>query len=223
MGGYGSGEWRSARYARVEDCCVLGAAWLRSRGAIRAGCMVTGTASWTRRPSGELAASIWWEADLRDPAAPCVWLRYRAGAARVDEAVPLHRTAPNYGGTRWWFGCPRCGRRSATLYLPPGAERFRCRRCYRLAYQCQRETAPDRMLRRAHKLRARIGCAPGELPRMSQKPKWMRKRTYWRIRDEAESWDAAGLCLGFARLLPAHPLSAEIRRQEARWRAARGR
>jgi hypothetical protein len=202
MGGYGSGQWRSARHMTVEQCCVFECAWLRRRGALESGGCAWGQSFWTLRPSGEAAGSIDWQADLRDLSAPLVWLRYHAASERVDERVPLVPTEPPYGGTRWWFSCPRCGRRCAKLYLPSGATRFRCRRCHRLVYQCQRETRSDRMLRRAEKLRRHIGCAPGESPRMAQKPKYMRNRTYWRLREQANALDAVSFCLAVGRLLP---------------------
>lgn len=202
MGGYGSGQWRTARYATVEDCCVFDVAWLKQRGALCPGSFTTGTASWTR--GEEPAGSIGWAADVlyhsRD--SPSVQLCYGAGAEDVDERVALLHTRPPYGGVRWWFGCPRCGRRSAKLYLPRGATRFRCRRCYRLAYQCQRETQADRLLRRGRKLWRRIGADTGTAPRMGQKPKWMRKRTYWRLREQANALDAVSFCLAIGRFLP---------------------
>ena len=101
------------------------------------------------------------------------------------------------GGARW-----RRAARAAKLYLPPGATRFRCRRCCRLAYACQRETQPDRLRRHARKLWQRIGCDPGELPRKAQKPKYMRNSTYWRIRDEANTLDGASMYLACRRWLP---------------------
>ena len=44
-----------------------------------------------------------------------------------------------------------------------------------------------------------------------------------RPRYQAERRDAASPRPGFARLLPTHPLAAEIRRQEARWKGRRAR
>src|SRR4029078_3134145 len=36
----------------------------------------------------------------------------------VDQDIKLDRTAPNYGGARWWFLCPRCSRRVSRLHRP---------------------------------------------------------------------------------------------------------
>lgn len=47
----------------------------------------------------------------------------------------LTTTTPRFGGLRYWFLCPRCGRRVGKLYY---AHRWACRRCLNLAYQSQR-------------------------------------------------------------------------------------
>jgi hypothetical protein len=41
------------------------------------------------------------------------------------------------GMRQWWWTCPDCGRRCATLYLPPNESLFACRRCHHLAYHSQ--------------------------------------------------------------------------------------
>ena len=40
----------------------------------------------------------------------------------------------NRYGTRFWFACPRCGRRVGKLYVPPGRHKALCRHCHRLRY-----------------------------------------------------------------------------------------
>ena len=54
----------------------------------------------------------------------------------------LINTNCNYGGIRWWFACPGCGRRVGVLYMVPGNNRFFCRHCNNLSYHSRNETHP---------------------------------------------------------------------------------
>jgi hypothetical protein len=90
-----------------------------------------------------------------------------------DYWIQLATTAQPFGGRRWWFVCPRTGKRATKLYLPNGTLTFTSRQAYRLAYACQREPAHDRALRRAFKLRGKLG-AEGGIGDYVAKPKWMR-------------------------------------------------
>lgn len=62
----------------------------------------------------------------------------------IEYAVPVVAGKVPNGGAKWWFRCPLsvngkpCGRRTGTLFLPPGQTYFGCRTCHRLAYRsCQ--------------------------------------------------------------------------------------
>jgi len=74
---------------------------------------------------------------------------------QVADLLRLAYTAPNYGGQRPWFLCPKCRRRRAILYLSRG--RFRCRRCHGLTYASTRTDAFARELRRVRSLRRKLG------------------------------------------------------------------
>ena len=109
-------------------------------------------------------------------------VRSDGGAGQpVGYAVRLEWTPCNFGGRRAWFLCPArgCGRRVAILY---GGSIFACRHCYRLAYPSQRETDVDRAMRRADTIRRRLGWEPGILSGDGGKPKWMRRRTFERLK-----------------------------------------
>jgi hypothetical protein len=103
----------------------------------------------------------------------------REGDRMVTGRVQLTRTEPTYGGRRWWFLCPRTGRRTPKLFLPNGGWHFRSRQAYGLGYACQREERADRLRRRAAKLNRQLGGEgwdTWETP--PDKPKWMRWRTH---------------------------------------------
>ncbi len=99
----------------------------------------------------------------------------------VRETVRLTCTPCSFGGERPWFFCPgaRCGRRVAILYGP--GRYFLCRRCYDLGYESQREDKTHRALRRAQKVRARLGGSANTMGPFPKKPKGMHRRTYERL------------------------------------------
>jgi hypothetical protein len=84
--------------------------------------------------------------------------------------VSIERTACNYGGSRLWFLCPRCGDRRAVLY-GDGQSAFGCRRCMNLHYTCETEDTFDRRERKRRKLETKLNDSGG-------KPKWMRLATF---------------------------------------------
>jgi hypothetical protein len=136
---------------------------------------------WTNTTTGERIGSIGYEAHLGQESGR-VRLKYTTtrwdGERREsDYWIQLETTPQPFGGRRWWFICPRTGRRAAKLHLPNGAFTFASRQAYRLAYACQREPAHDRALRSAFKLRAKLG-GDGGIGDYFPKPKWMRWRTY---------------------------------------------
>lgn len=47
---------------------------------------------------------------------------------QVRAVVPTVTTRQRIGTRRWW-ACPRCGRRTKILYLPPGGVEMGCRVC----------------------------------------------------------------------------------------------
>lgn len=183
MGGMGSG-----RHGGRDLTCEyrqLDVRKLYRAGVLKAG--YTGTWQWYR--GGELRASVTVEATDAS-----LMLRYAAASQgeRKHFAYPvfLSWTACSYGGARPWFLCPGCSRRVAILY---GGSWFVCRRCRQLAYQVQRETDNDRVIRRADTIRERLGWQPGILNGKEWKPKGMHWRTFWRLWNEYNELAGAGL------------------------------
>ena len=114
----------------------------------------------------------------------------------VKEPVSLEWTPCNFGGERPWFVCPgdRCGRRVAILYGP--GKYFLCRHCYDLRYESQREDKGHRALRRAQKIRQRLGGSANMTKPFPEKPKGMHHDTYMRLfweHHEAETEHLTGL------------------------------
>jgi len=161
MGGYGSGQ--QGGRATVESAWRFDIDALVRGGAIKAGKYVEGRLN---LPSCDDELAIKFESSATNPQNS--WLRLRYAICdywtgeqhQIDDKIYLTASRPWFGGQRWWFVCPTENRRVRKLYLPPGARRFRSRRAYRLAYASQRETVHDRAMRRADKLRRRLGDDP---------------------------------------------------------------
>lgn len=104
----------------------------------------------------------------------------RDGQTRdFDYAVQLERTPCFLGGSRIWFRCPNCSRRTAKLYGPNNI--FACRSCLRLNYACQRVAKRFRWSERAWALHRKAGSPFGPLDdaaELIRKPKWMRRKTF---------------------------------------------
>ncbi|MFN8493989.1 MAG: hypothetical protein U0350_40700 [Caldilineaceae bacterium] len=110
-----------------------------------------------------------------------VRLRYKSGEQDYNYLVSVVTTKPNYGGVRYWWLCPQCGRRVRILY---GGKRFLCRKCHRLTYATSQaskgnyaERTRNRLWAIRHKLKA-TGSLEDDLP---DKPRWMHHDTYWRL------------------------------------------
>jgi hypothetical protein len=116
----------------------------------------------------------------------------------IDDKIFLATSRPPFGGLRWWFVCPQLNRRVRKLYLPLGGRHFWSRRAYELAYASQRETKYDRALRRARKLRLRLGGDPAD-DEYPDKPPRMRWTTYNRLMDRLVAADG----VADERLVPA--------------------
>jgi hypothetical protein len=110
----------------------------------------------------------------------------------IEQAIPLSWTPCHFGSKRPWFICSACrngrycGRRVAKLYLGFGGI-FACRHCNNLAYASQHEAPSERGILAAQRIRMRLGGDPSLAALFPQKPKWMRWRSYDRLRARAEA------------------------------------
>ena len=183
MGGVLSGRQKDRARKTVECCCMLDVNQLSEKGCLRPGC-----SSVCRWIVGNEIASI----NLRAEAGR-LHLSYavRGGDGEwedMDETISIVYLRCRFGGSRAYFMCPGpgvgtyCGRRITKLHL--SRRYFLCRHCNQLAYASQYEEPMQRALRRASKLRQRLGIDVGIAQRFPDKPKGMWARTYGRLLDE---------------------------------------
>lgn len=144
MGGPGSGYpmWKSRR-ASVESALALDVRQL-SRDYLRFTEESHFIHTWRRPGTSDPAASVGVRITRSSGRAPTMALAYRTGrgedATGVNSVVALDKTSPFFGGVRWWFLCPACGRRAAILYARFGREEFLCRHCHGLTYQSSQDS-----------------------------------------------------------------------------------
>ncbi len=180
MGGLGSGNrYRFDKKTTTDECHSLDV-----RRFYREGLLKNGTSfSWRWSRAGQEVASI--GALVYQDKLVLSYRSKRGGEWEdVKEPVPLEWTACNFGGERPWFVCPGvgCGRRVALLYGP--GKYFLCRHCYDLRYESQREDKGHRALRRAQKIRTRLGGSANMMEPFPDKPKGMHHDTYMRLCSE---------------------------------------
>jgi len=196
MGGSGSGSWyRWDSKTTTESQHRIDIRWLKKQGYLRPG--NARLLSWSSR--GEQTGSIRYRMEENRM---ILNYRHRPHGGEwedVEQDISFDRTQCNYGGYRTWFLCPRCWKRVALLY---GAGKyFRCRHCCNLTYASQQESQPDRLMRKARKIRERLGASENLSESILFKPKNMHQKTFDRLRREAEhannlSWITMGQRLG---------------------------
>jgi hypothetical protein len=129
------GRWYYHRKTTAEESCKLAIPYLRKHGTLSG--KGTGKISWTSSRTGkETAIGLTVDVTTNEPHARFVYavIDKQGNKTDYDYEVSLVTTPCNFGGVRYWFGCPSCGRRVAVLYLAPGDVYFRCRYCNNLSY-----------------------------------------------------------------------------------------
>lgn len=170
MGGYGSGR-RSNRWT-TDDCLRINLSSLKQFGMLQRHCMTRREQVWGQY--GENIAQLTLVTDVHclQPSPRLTITGYAFGKA-INCVIQLEEYALPYGGERWYALCPRTGRRSTALVLPPGRVQFASVNGWNVAYGSQRECP----IHRGHRA---IDKAQKRLKGLS---KYIRKRTRERILD----------------------------------------
>ena len=200
IGGFGSGNrHRFDKKTTTGEAQSLDVRYLHREGLLKP--WLSFSLRWSRagRETGSVGAVV---EGPRGDLPEWVVLSYRHGGGAgsksedIKESVPLEWTPGNFGGARPWFLCPGvgCGRRVAVLYGP--GRYFLCRHCYDLRYESQRENGTHRALRRAQKIRERLGGSANMTEPFPERPKGMHHDTYMKLfrkYDEAHAEELAGM------------------------------
>ena len=97
----------------------------------------------------------------------------------------------------------RSGRDAARLFARYGT--YACRYCHRALYASQKYNQIGRKRLQASKLRLQLGGFPDMSEPVPSKPKWTRRRTYQRIRNEIQALEAKAKTRRFKK-----PLSSQL-------------
>jgi hypothetical protein len=191
MGGHGSGRWRYHTERRtVESCFKLDAVALREDLAVLQtgrytgiGLHGMGALGYDIKGDGKGGFVVYLRRTVYGPSHPVV----------LSERCLLTATRPRYGGRRWWFLCPGCGRRCRCVYLPPGGSCLGCRVCLGLAYRVQRVDRITRALWRIEDLKFKMGARGQETAGAAPtppRPTGMQRRTYYRLVEQLQQAEA---------------------------------
>lgn len=131
MGGYGSGQYyRGHIKGKVEDVRSIDAnnfsRWRYFKQGLR-----YGNLRWLRaeRETG----SCWFHVKIDDMDDSIIFSYKYNDKAHRDVKVNLSWYSPGFGGRRYFFVCPLCGRRMRTLHFRFGE--IACRLCHDLTYR----------------------------------------------------------------------------------------
>jgi hypothetical protein len=209
MGEYGSGRYGGRPTSEACASYVLRTTDLL-RAGLRAGIRTHATLSFSGDDDPFPIALV---IDSGD-GSPVIEFAHRS---RTRDSIPqcyrvrLLSMPQHLGGVRWWFECPRTGRRCVKLYLPRGGHRFWSRAAYRLGYACQREDRMYQAQRQALKVYRALEGEGNWRDGAPPKPKWMRWRTYERLADKLDFHNArfdGGWLVSVSRLLGRRPASS---------------
>ena len=167
MGGFGSGFQGTAK-ATTRERHTLPLARFKN---LSPGAAV----SWTLTHGGAPVGAV----QIHVETAALALVFKPEGGEPWQQTIQIARVPCTYGGERPWLVCPRCWQHTARLYL--GHYGYACRTCNDLNYPSTREQRHDRQVRKADRIRARLGWIPGIAHGHGTKPKGMQWQTFWRL------------------------------------------
>ena len=126
------------------------------------------------------------------------YMKYSGERHPICNIIKFDWTSCHFGGHRLWFLCPKCGRRVGILY---SGKHYYCRICRNLAYPSENEPKPNRMFRKANKIRRRLNSQPGVQNKIWSKPKGMHQKTFDRLFQQVRRLENEGVKQLLAKLV----------------------
>ena len=176
MGGRGSGGTNQRHWELVEEHTRVSAALLNRWGHLANGAV--GGVQW---PDGSSVGIRAYEKGVL-----LVYTTRQPDGSVVQHAEPIaiDEVLKPYGGSQPYFLCPRCDARVLHLYRT--TELFLCRKCSGLVYATTQERDNQRGLRKARKIRSRLGASENLLAQVWSKPRGMHHYTFYRRKIELQ-------------------------------------
>lgn len=116
--------------------------------------------------------------DIREVEVEGKWFDLHLPGGSIQQ-IRVTTTPCNYGGSRFWFICPKCRRRVGVLYSDFG--HYICRKCVNRPYASQYQDKAQRLEARRLAIFDRLGWT-GKF--LKTRPKGMRRTTFRRLLDE---------------------------------------
>jgi ribosomal protein L37AE/L43A len=107
-----------------------------------------------------------------------IHFKYKHNGKDYNYHVKLDRTPCHYGGYRYWYLCPHCGKRTSVLYR---AGLYVCRHCIGANYQTQLNQPLDNIRRKMHKVASKLKWVEVGYKEVPLRPKGMHQKTFDRL------------------------------------------
>ncbi len=193
MGGPGSGRWSRPDAAPVtEQFFKIDLKMFRQEGFLKPG-MHVGNWSVSHAETGASILSVDFTAWMAERIG-AIELRYRRGsdenAEPFRQRIDLDPMFPHLGGVRWFFQCPRTGKRCRILYFDFGTNSFASQEGFGLSWQSRNENLGDRARRGKTKILRRLESDYTRKPDWIIKPKGQHQKTFDREFEKMQRYES---------------------------------
>lgn len=174
--------YHSIKKQTTDDLLQLSVSWLKRQDFLQKNTIKNGEIYWTRLSYGgeshrigeiKILSNFYGENSY-------IELNYTyKDNEHLNYRVQIISTTPNYGGKRYWFVCPQCGKKVAFIYCK---KYFWCRHCHNLCYKTQQVGFADRMAIKSQKYKNRV-------MKNNNKKQWLHWKTFYNTMEKANYYE----------------------------------